>query len=354
MIIKSFGNEKALTKLTGLFSEVGIISATATVTASLMAKIIKSLGSEVHSNIYRTDITNYFTNITQLAYSVYKFYFGNFTPHAPAAVVGGIPLASVEEISHAMSDRILKYRATGGIFLAHQEGGEQTLRIVGKAWGPNRYLFLIFLDMLFLYGSSKMVDVFAEELGQKIDFGVNMEPEVQPWQIFDLHSLDEGTQEKHLTFPIVTSTRIYTNMYIETYEFTESVEEGMDCVTYSLFFRKYVPDYPYRYYALKTPQGNVEWYYRSDVGDENINTFRLIDKITDVGFSLAMLMYRIFQFAAGNSPEKSLALVSSLNLINQTLGYEKAGSTMKMVYDDIDYDFSELSTKQKAEVVSLD
>jgi len=90
---------------------------------------------------YKFTLRNMFNNITLLTYSLYKFYWGNPFNTKPAVVMGGIPFGTVEEVSHAMSDRTLKYRATGGIFLAHQEGGEQTLRIIGKAFGANRFLF---------------------------------------------------------------------------------------------------------------------------------------------------------------------------------------------------------------------
>ena len=76
---------------------------------------------------------NFFVNITMTMFSLFRYYFFNPSNVQPSVVLGGMPLPAVEEISHAMSDRILNYRATGGIFLAKQEGGEQSIRIQGKA-----------------------------------------------------------------------------------------------------------------------------------------------------------------------------------------------------------------------------
>ena len=104
--------------------------------------------------------TNVVVNLTMIASTLNRYYLSNKKRIKPAAVLGGIPLGTVEELSMALSDRILKYRATGGVFLAHQDGGNESLRIVCKAWGLGRYLFLTMLDFLFMYGSAKILDLF--------------------------------------------------------------------------------------------------------------------------------------------------------------------------------------------------
>ena len=104
--------------------------------------------------------TNVITNLTIVSTIIARYYLTNKKRIKPAAVLAGIPLGTVQELSMALSDRIVKYRATGGIFLAHQDGGNESLRIICKAWGLSRYIFLIMLDFLFLYGSDKILDLF--------------------------------------------------------------------------------------------------------------------------------------------------------------------------------------------------
>jgi hypothetical protein len=338
---------------------IGIAGAsiTALATTVKLIKTISTLGLDAIKSTYKTDISNMFTNISHLMYNTCRYYFGNFYSVQPAAVIAGIPLGSLQEVSHATSDRTLKYRATGGIFLAHQEGGDQTLRLVGKAWGVNRYVFLSMLDLLFLYGSPQIVDLFNHNVAA---MGAAVPSQISPiynsntpWLHYDLFSLDEGKEEKHLTFPIITKTRIYTNMYIETYEFTESVENGMDCITYSIFFRKYRPEYPYKYAKTEDEDGNPVYWYAEDEGDEVVSSFNAMSTMTEWGFTASMLAYRFFQYLAGNSPETNVAHITSIKLNEQVYGEEKLGVAMQEAYN-LDYNLAELSTEQKAELMGVD
>ena len=198
-------------------------------------------------------------SIVSIMATLWMYYFGNENRIKPSAVIGGFPLGTVTELSHAISDRVLKYRSRGGIFLAHQEGGDQTLRIVGKAWGPNRYLFLTILDFLFLYGQATTHDMFARDLmtnTKTLKFSGTAEdiPEraitTSPWKKIDDGDIEDGVEEKHLTFPIVTIDRTYNNMFIETYDYKESVLFGMNVIEYTLFFRKYLPTTRYKFGRL--------------------------------------------------------------------------------------------------------
>jgi len=204
------------------------------------------------------------TTAVTLSYMLARYYFGNLGDIQPAAVIGGIPLGTVSELSHGISDREVKYRANGGVFLAHQDGGNESLRIVGKAWGPNRFLFLNMLDFLFLYGSSTMIDVFREAADYIESLSIPRYPSlsalttasttVDPWQEFELNANDEGFREHHATFPIITRNRIYMSMYIETYSWRQEIEEdGRQAVTYTIFFRKYEPEPPYEFAKVRLP-----------------------------------------------------------------------------------------------------
>ena len=348
---------------------IGIGAAVSGLAAVRALQTFKNLGISDTTSFYKTDLSNMFTNISSLMYNTVRYYFGNFYSTQPAAVIAGIPLGSLQEISHAVSDRVLKYRATGGIFLAHQEGGDQTLRLVGKAWGVNRYIFLTLLDMLFLYGSPQIVDLFTASLQDTINstntlqlfptedplsWSPTMTPQVARWQQFDLFSVDEGREEKHLTFPVITKSRIYTNMYIETYEFTESIENGLDCLTYSIFFRKYRPAFSYKYTAKENDQGVPTFWYSVDEGDKNIRALRQMDSMVELGFSASMIIYRMFQYLGGNSPETNVAHITGINLNNQIYGEEHIGKQYKEILPDLDYDLGTLSTQQRAELMALD
>jgi len=311
----------------------------------------------VLSKIGGVNITNMFTNISVIMYSLMTYYFTNVNSISPSVVMAGIPMPSVSEISHAMSDRILKYRATGGIFLAHQEGGEQTLRIQGKSFGPSRYMFLTMLDFLFLWGSAKVVDMFTTYTEIISPFpqplGLPVTPQVDPWIQINEPLINEGKEESHLTFPVITKTKIYTNMYIETYDFTESVENGMNCLTYTIFLRKYTPHFPYKYRRGESPKGEVLWYYASNNNDEAISTLRQVDLMMEVGFSTSMVMYRFFQHLAGNSPETNIVYLTGININQQNLGEDKTSANLSKKYPDLDYDLNTLNLTQKEELMQV-
>ena len=203
-------------------------------------------------------------SITFLTYMLARYYFKDLNAIKPAAVIAGIPLGTVTELSHGISDREVRYRANGGVFLAHQSGGNESLRIIGQAWGPNRFLFLNMLDFLFVYGSSKVIDVFAgfdsAFPGQGNLLHVQGDPTTQipkgidPWQEVKLENVSEGYKEQHLTFPIITRNRIYLSMYIETYTWRQRIDvEGRKMVEYTIFFRKYEPLEEFEFGIVEVP-----------------------------------------------------------------------------------------------------
>jgi len=223
-----------------------------------------------------------FVNAVSLSYMLARYYLGNVQPIQPAAVIAGIPLGSVEELSHGISDRQVKYRANGGIFLAHQHGGNESLRIVGKAWGPNRFLFLNMLDFLFLWGSSNIIDVFAQTLTSGFWGQQNvptladtpplvnpklLETKVDPWKEIELTSFDEGYRDNRMTFPVITRNRIYVSMYIETYTWRQDLDrDKRKVVTYTIFFRKYEPEQEYEFGNIIIPakeEGEEEYYMKA-------------------------------------------------------------------------------------------
>lgn len=337
---------------------IGIMGSSAVATASIAFAIAPLMRIDNISVDYsKIHLKNIFTNISLIMFNLVRYYFGNFNAIQPAVVIAGMPMPSINEISHAMSDRILKYRATGGIFLAHQEGGEQTLRIVGKAFGKSRYTFLTILDFLFLYGSAKVVDLFIKAPSVSV-IGVPyptsaLQPSIDPWVVINENGMDQGREEEHLTFPVITKSKIYTNMYIETYNFIESVENGMNCLTYTIFLRKYKANRPYKYSWMKDTYGTIIWYYAEDKNDGVISVLRRVDLMMEVGFSTAMIMYRFFQHLAGNSIETSIGHITGIEINQESLGNDSTSQILSKIYTDIDYDLATLSIPQKEELMQI-
>jgi len=216
--------------------------------------------------------SNAFVNATSLGYMMAKHYWGNLNDIKPACVIAGIPLGTVLELSHGISDREVRYRANGGVFLAHQTGGDESLRIVGRAWGENRFIFLNMLDLLFLWGSANIIDVFAQSLeagawNTTPTQWVNSqqpplvnpsieEPGLDPWESFEagIKNKNEGYEEYHMTFPIITRQRVYLSMYIETYSWRQRLDrENRKMVEYTIFFRKYEPVPQYTFGKINIP-----------------------------------------------------------------------------------------------------
>jgi len=120
----------------------------------------KDISSEL-KKLKKLQLRNMVSNIAILTSSLLSYYWGTEGTIKPAAVIGGIPVGTALEVSHAMSNLDLKYRATGGVFLAHQEGGGESLRMVLETFGKNRYYFLSFIEFLFIWGSNQLIDMFA-------------------------------------------------------------------------------------------------------------------------------------------------------------------------------------------------
>lgn len=285
-------------------------------------------------------IKDMMSNIVSVMFDLARYYFLNFKSTQPAAIVGGIPLGTITELSHAMSNDLLKFRARGGIFLAHQEGGEQSLRIVGKAWGRNRFLFLIMIDLLFRYGSGSIVDVFSSFLkGDDVSRTTPHTITEDPWEPVNKYALSEGIQTLHRTFPVITRNRVYTNMYIETYEFRESVAFGKNVLDFTLFFRKNVIAAPEQFSkVVDQDSGKVMWFYREDNTDPLIQKLRRFDYFLDIGLSMALLTMRALLVASGNSIERTIAYSSTIKLCLDKEGSNSFDFTLKELIPALEQD----------------
>ena len=151
-------------------------------------------------------------------------------------ILGPCPLKHAEYVEVARSGKVLKFRATGSVFLAKQEGGDQSdaIKIEGKLY-KSEFGFMFLLWALFLYGQSKFRDMqFLNTIK------ANNITDVR--KINDLlmtdSSLQKPSYEYHRTFPFVNRHFIIPNCYIETI----SIEDKLplkDIIRYSILLRTY-------------------------------------------------------------------------------------------------------------------
>ena len=169
-----------------------------------------------------------------------------------------------------------------------------------------------------------------------------------------LDRYESEREERHLTFPVITTEKVYSNMYIETYDFDESIENGLNVITYTIFLRKYIPTWSYKYAWVQEEDGTIVWYYNQDTDDEMITALRTVDLALDFGFTTAIVMYRFFSYLAGNSEETNIAYLTGIGLNQQSLSDEYAPETLLAIYPDLDYNLAELSITQKEEMMQID
>jgi len=174
---------------------------------------------------------------------------------APAMIVGFLPLTSLYYVERARSDRVLKIRAVGGVFLAHQEGGNDTLVVKGIFTGITRQIWLLFLQYLQKYGENASINARLSQMrGLLPSFGDIVGGGER--SIKDIKNFVEGGEdtgiidqeiysfEYHKTFTIVTGTDILMDMYLQTLQFENKVENGRHVIKYTCIFQKYIkPSY---------------------------------------------------------------------------------------------------------------
>lgn len=230
----------------------------------------------------------------------------------PELIIGFIPVYHVNKVGHASSDDILKYRAMGGVFLAHQKGGRQTFHLRARLFGPQRFLLLKALETLQMIGGEaakkvsgltggfgpiqtlgsdgKIID--TSEAGGLIK-GKDRSP------ITDYTGRGEFRDQEyahHTTYPIITPTRIYTDMYMETLVMKEDVRMGMDVIEVQCAFRQYVKPTHFQRTLVRGEEAfNPEHkrFYRVFRTDEEIKTSQRHDIFLNVAW-LAIMMSRDF------------------------------------------------------------
>jgi len=193
----------------------------------------------------------YFTSIMAVGASIFMGMPREEMPYGlkPEAIVGPIPLYSIQEIERAKSDRKLKVRALGDVFLAHQKGNRDVLKISGTLQGPFRFIYL--WSLITLQATSEGKQQSLLKLGSPI-------PEGQI-NIGDKITTKQGmlNYETHKTYPVITQFAILTDMFLQTIEWHRTIEDGQDVIKYHLIFRKWIPPVEFSVFGEKTEDGEL-------------------------------------------------------------------------------------------------
>lgn len=191
------------------------------------------------------------------------------TTFQPDAIIAGLPIYNEQHEGHAASDETLKYRSIGTIFLAHQKGGKRTFKCTLKIQGPARLYVLMFLQylqrngmeegmLLSQFASNLKIDLFSADVAQFEPFvSPSANDKVKYMQGFEI---EKEIIEWHKTFPIITDTKIYTNMYLETLRYVEDVELGLETMQIDLAFREFIPPMHVMWYIGDESEGKRGYY----------------------------------------------------------------------------------------------
>ena len=207
----------------------------------------------------------------------------DYAPYITDVLIGTVPFYSVQRIERAMSDRILKYRAIGDIFLAHQRGSNDTLRIDLTLFGPWRLFYLLYLLSLQQKGEAKLKGLSQssriEDVAEK--------PNALPGDRVKIAKDQEDKEvqyETHTTFPIITNNAIMLDMFLQTIEWNQEKSKGGNEVIYAtLLFRKHIDPKGYTVFKKSDKTG---WLYYGDTITEKIQKELLLDtawKVLEIG-----------------------------------------------------------------------
>jgi len=183
-------------------------------------------------------------------------------------VLAGLPLRHISEIEVARSGKILKFRATGSVFLANQEGGEDAVRIEGL-FARSETIFILFLWMIFYYGQGRIREAVFDP-NEEITLLAMRAKNV------DITTFNQTTEKPaythHFTVPFVTRHIIIPNCYIETLSFEEKIEFGKDIIGYTILLRTYRKQIGFEVYT-HSPTST----YISPIVNKSLYAFKMIE-----------------------------------------------------------------------------
>lgn len=177
-----------------------------------------------------------------------------YLPHTFGCMLWGYPLPHIQEIEIARSGKILKFRATGSVFLANQKGGLDAI-VIECLILPDELVFtLMSLWILFLFGKGdvrgldnipKPTEINPSDLRAKISEVTSYDP-----------TIAKPSYEYHRTFPFVSRHVIIPNVYIETISFEDRVVDGRNVVKASILCRTYRKPKVFTNYATSDKTSN--------------------------------------------------------------------------------------------------
>jgi len=151
-------------------------------------------------------------------------------------ILGPVPIKHADYVEVARSGKVLKFRATGSVFLASQPGGEDAIKIEGTLYKAE-FGFLFLLWGLFIYGQSKFKNLEELVSGQGNITDVNKLRKMNDLLMVN-SSLQRPSYEYHRTFPFVSKHFIIPNCFIETIVL-ENKLPVKDVIRYSILLRTY-------------------------------------------------------------------------------------------------------------------
>jgi len=185
-----------------------------------------------------------------------------------ACVVGVIPLRHIQEIEIARSGKILKFRATGSVFLANQEGGLDAIRVEGYLV-RGEIVTLIALLALQYFSTGKRKEITPDML-ENIYSLEDLRKALTASNINPL--MEKPSYVYHNTFPFVSKHVIIPNAYIETISFEEKVVFGKDVIAYSILMRTYTKPTSFVLYD----HSESSWFYGM-METKQTKTLRMIE-----------------------------------------------------------------------------
>ncbi len=206
-------------------------------TARKLGKILKSSEFLEEFSRYASGFGSFIMYNTLLQHGFHTLDNKMVNTQTVPCVLAGLPLRHVQEIEIARSGKILKFRATGSVFLANQEGGEDAVRVEGILV-RSEVIFILTLWMIFYYGQGRVKELnnLTETIGNPALIALRAKN-------VDITTFNKTLQKPaythHFTVPFVTRHIIIPNTYIETLSFEEKVVFGKGVIGYTILLRTY-------------------------------------------------------------------------------------------------------------------
>ena len=221
-----------------------------------MSIVQKIFQSKTIAGANQAWMSNYWLRTGTEAATAIAIHKGN---DRPDVTLGIFPFWGVTSIETASSQNILKYRAVGGQFLAHQHGGNISLRIDMILKGPTVPLQLGLLETLFSFGQARdkinsgilyqpffKGDVSRALRGETTTAAQQAIQQANPTTGDNISKVGKDDynwirSEYHNTFAIASRDFVMTGMYVESFIYYRNVGTDPSLVYVSLLCRKFIP-----------------------------------------------------------------------------------------------------------------